>query len=259
MEDWVDTLIETLHRQKEGGGGVNDDDSPPFTSQETDQFAKILGEIREGHSTDTFYFRHPCTIVVAGPSKCGKTCLVKSILEHDYIQPSPEKVYWFFSEWQDMYKELKDVGLVTDFFKGLDGDKIDRLTETDREVPKLLILDDLQDETADNTLVADLFRRGSHHRNLSVIFITQNIFFQGKKARNIAVNGNYYIIFKNPADQRQIQDFASRIGNREFILNSFEEATCEPHGHLIFDFTQETDGNLRSGVPVQRIFKATDG
>jgi hypothetical protein len=45
--------------------------------------------------------------------------------------------------------------------------------------PKLIFLDDLLNE-AYSREVCDLFMKDGHHRNLSVILITQNLFHQGK-------------------------------------------------------------------------------
>lgn len=59
------------------------------------------------------------------------------------------------------------------------------------ETPQLLILDDLMN-VAYSQAVADLFTKGSHHRDLSVILITQNIFNANKFSRTISLNaGNY--------------------------------------------------------------------
>ena len=43
---------------------------------------------------------------------------------------------------------------------------------------ELIIIDDIMRE-ADGRIV-DIFTKGSHHRNLSVFYITQNLFHQGK-------------------------------------------------------------------------------
>jgi len=45
--------------------------------------------------------------------------------------------------------------------------------------PCLVILDDLLNNVYSKQ-VCDLFTRGSHHRNISVILITQNLFHQGR-------------------------------------------------------------------------------
>jgi len=44
----------------------------------------------------------------------------------------------------------------------------------DGRQPTLLIIDDLMSET--NQLVEDIFTKISHHRNISVIYMTQNVF-----------------------------------------------------------------------------------
>jgi len=68
----------------------------------------------------------------------------------------------------------------------------------DSRQPTLLIIDDLMSET--NQLVADIFTKISHHRNISVIYMTQNIFDKNKYARTISLNAHYLVLFKNPRD-----------------------------------------------------------
>ena len=55
--------------------------------------------------------------------------------------------------------------------------------------------DQIIDASKDKRIV-NLFTRGSHHRNLSVI-IAQNLFHQGKGSRNISLNSYYLVSFKN--------------------------------------------------------------
>ena len=50
-------------------------------------------------------------------------------------------------------------------------------------------MDDLMAQSSKDKRIADLFTKGSHHRNLSIIYIVQNIFHQGKEIRNISLNG----------------------------------------------------------------------
>jgi len=44
--------------------------------------------------------RHPSTIVVSGPTGCGKTQLVSKLLEHKAISPFPDRIVWDYGEWQ---------------------------------------------------------------------------------------------------------------------------------------------------------------
>jgi len=53
--------------------------------------------------------------------------------------------------------------------------------------PTLLVINDLMSET--NQLVSDIFTKISHHRNISVVYMTQNVFAKNKYARNINLAG----------------------------------------------------------------------
>lgn len=71
--------------------------------------------------------------------------------------------------------------------------------------PRFLI-DDLMRET--NSDVVDLFTKGSLHFNSGVMYVTQNIFNQGKGRRTISLNAHYIVAFKNPRDRIQVQTLA---------------------------------------------------
>ena len=51
-----------------------------------------------------------------------------------------------------------------------------------------MVLNDLMTQSDKDKRIADLSTKGSHHRNLSVIYIVQNIFRQVKEMRNISLN-----------------------------------------------------------------------
>ena len=187
-------------------------------------------------------------MLLSGPSMSGKSCLVKKMLESDIIDPKPEKVLWCYSEWQPLYDEMSEAGLVDEFIKGLNYEDY-----IDGKTPTLLVIDDLQDEVSCDEAVAELFKRGCHHRNLGVIFIVQNLFFQGKKCRDIAVNTQYVIVFRNPSDKMQMNRFAQRCypGKVPSIMKLYEEEICsQPHRYLLFDFTQNVNENarIRTGI-----------
>ena len=64
----------------------------------------------------------------------------------------------------------------------------------------VLIIDDLMDEAGDDKSVTDLFTKGSHHMNISIIYIVQNIFPKGRESQTISLNAHYMFLFKNPHD-----------------------------------------------------------
>jgi len=62
-----------------------------------------------------------------------------------------------------------------------------------RGEPCLFILYDLLKDAYSKGRVCDLFTKGAHHRNISVILITQNILHQAKHCKDFAkyqISGN---------------------------------------------------------------------
>jgi hypothetical protein len=79
------------------------------------------------------------------------------------------------------------------------------------------VLDDLID-SAYSTKVSQLFTKGSHHRNISVVLITQNFFHQGPASSDISLNGNYMLAFKNTRDKTQIVHLARQVYRETFLV-----------------------------------------
>jgi hypothetical protein len=52
----------------------------------------------------------------------------------------------------------------------------------------LIVLDDLISQCSNDERVSNLFTRGSHHRGISVLFLTQNLFPPDKLSRTISLN-----------------------------------------------------------------------
>ena len=109
-------------------------------------------------------FKHPFTAILAGPSQTGKSTFLKDFLsfKNYMIEPVPDKIVWFYGIYQKLYDEIQDVT----FVEGFPPNYMEYLgTNT------LFILDDLMSECCDNKNLTNLFTKGSHHLNLSVIFI----------------------------------------------------------------------------------------
>ena len=184
------------------------------------------------------HFKHPFTAIVAGPTKCGKSSWIKQLLENlRKIIPSPEKIYWCYSLWQELYETIDDD---VEFVAGLLN--VDKLNN---KVRNLIIVDDLMDEKDDR--LTKLFTKGSHHRNTSVVYITQNLFEQHKDSRTISLNAQYMIAFKNPRDPSQINHLSRQVfpSNSEYLLDSFLKATRKEHGYLFIDLSQTTPDDYR--------------
>ena len=59
-------------------------------------------------------------------------------------------------------------------------------------------------------------------RVISVIYIVQNLFHQGKGSRSISLNSHYLLLFKNPRDKLQILTLAKQMypGQTDFFFKS---------------------------------------
>ena len=110
---------------------------------------------------------------------------------------------------------------------------------------KLLIIDDLMQET--DGRVTNIFTKGSHHQNMSVIYIVQNVFSKNKEHRTITLNTHYFVIFKNPRDVSQIVRLASQMFPKKtgYMLDAYKEATSKPHSYLFIDLKQNTPDHMR--------------
>jgi hypothetical protein len=153
------------------------------------------------------------------------------------VTPNPARILWCKGEDQPL-----DVPDNVEVHDGLEV-----IEEIDGSEPTLLILDDLMQEAGGETQVVNLFTKGSHHRNLSVIMLVQNMFHRGKFARTMSLNTHYMVLFKNPRDAGQIRVLAGQLfpGNTKFLVDAYMQATSRPHGYLLLDFKQDTPDSLR--------------
>lgn len=181
-------------------------------------------------------WQHPFTAIIAGPTGSGKSFFVKRFFKHlgKMVDTNFVRIIFYYAEWQNNYLEM---GKNIDFREGMP--QVSDFSDDNK--PKLIVLDDLMREASDKNVV-DIFTKYSHHKNLSVIYLTQNLFHQGRGQRDISLNAHYIVVFKNPRDRSQIQHFARQLypENSKFVQEAFHDATKIPHGYLLLDLKQET-------------------
>ena len=114
-------------------------------------------------------------------------------------------------------------------------------------IGNLVVIDDLMQELSNDPQITSLFTKGCHHRNLSVIFILQNIFHRGKELRDMSLNCHYLVLFKSPRDSSQIIHLAKQMfpGHVKYMQESFQNATSRPYGYLFCDLKPETPTDFR--------------
>jgi hypothetical protein len=111
----------------------------------------------------------------------------------------------------------------------------------------LLILDDQMEEAGSSPTLKNLFTKGSHHRNLTIMYLLQNMYNSGTSQRTVSLNTHYNVVFKNPRDSRQFVCLASQMhpNNYGWLIGAFKDATSKPHGYLVLDHHPLSDDNER--------------
>ena len=138
--------------------------------------------------------------------------------------------------------KIRDIHFIEGIPKALDDDELLPVNKNN-----LLIIDDVMKDASNNEQVEKVFTQYVHHRNLSAIYMVQNLFVQGKSSRTISLNTNYLILFKNPGDNNQVSVLARQMypGNTKFFMECFKNATEKPHGYLLIDYKTKTPDSFR--------------
>ena len=203
----------------------------------------------------------PFSCIISGPSGCGKSHLVDRFLSdvNNLVTPPVKKIFYHYGEWQPLFGKMqKEYGV--EFREGLPtkedlaggGEEEEEKEEEEvvsadlRPPHTLLILDDLM-SSSNQQVVADIFTKYSHHRNMSVIYITQNLFQKSPEFRTMSLNAHYMIIFKNPRDMGQISALSRQVfpSRAKALTAIFTRELKRPHSYVLLDFKQTTPDDLR--------------
>ena len=191
-------------------------------------------------------FQTPANFYICGQSQSGKSYLVRSMLYNleELFTPVPSRIVYCYGEYQSVFDDMRSKIPNISFVEGLPEDLYQML---EGHQNSMIIIDDLMTQCSQNQNISDLFTKGSHHKGITVMYLTQNLFPPGKQSRTISLNSHYMIIFKNPRDSLGISTLARQMypRNVNYLLDSFHDATREPHGYLLIDLHQSTPENMR--------------
>ena len=191
-------------------------------------------------SNTPFKFNSPTNIMVAGPSGSGKTRLVQELVTNNLhlFTEKPSTIHYCYGSYQPLFDSMKKKGVV--FHKG-----VSKESDLDKWFPKggILVMDDMMAEAGDDKAVVDIFTRHSHHRNITTIYLCQDLFPGGNYSKTISRNAHYVVIFKNPRDKTgvraiMLQAFPDNFRN---AMDAFKIATKRPYGYLVLDLHPSSD------------------
>ncbi len=188
---------------------------------------------------------HPFTLMVCGPTRSGKTEWTKNLILNaaEMISPAPMEIILCFAEKQPAYEDLK--GKVRLMENQLPNEEVD--LKATPHIPKLLIIDDMQDQLNKDGRLTHLFKVGCHHWSCSLILLCQTIFQKGGNQKDNRGNSHYLVLMNSPSDMRQIIDVAKDMypGNNKYFMESYQDATSKEYGYLFVDRTGWVDRNIR--------------
>ena len=193
-----------------------------------------------------FRFHTPFSILVVGPSECGKTVFTEKLLLDDaeLSDNASTPVHYCYEAWQDRFQTMKDRGV--QFHEGIpDHSKL--VQWFPHSGGGILVLDDLMDEGSNDKRVLDLFTKHSRHQNVTVLYLCQDMFPMGKYAKSISRNAHYIVAFKNPRDQLGVRNvlLQSFPTTWKESLDTFHRATTRPYGYLVLDLHPASSDDQR--------------
>jgi len=166
--------------------------------------------------------------IIFGQTGAGKTHFILEVIRQKLVHPFPKNIYYMYKIRQPFMDKLKNIT----FVEGLDFDAIDTSSSS------LLVVDDLILSTNKN--VASMFILGSHHKKISIFFLTQNLFPNCDLFRLMSSNCHYFIIFQNQRNFRQVKTLANQIfvgRDVQRITEAYKRASNTYRGFVVLSFS----------------------
>ena len=172
--------------------------------------------------------KSPCNSCISGVSGSGKTTLVHKILmfKDDIYDKAVHEILYCMSVDQPLFAAMKRNVTGIKFRRGIPSEE-DLNIFTDGSRHCIVVLDDLMEEVVKSVEAQNLFTKFAHHKSISVLFIAQNLYPQGKCSRNLSMNTHYFFILCNPRDISQINILAKQTGLGDTLKNSYRDCVLK--------------------------------
>lgn len=153
----------------------------------------------------------PFACFVVGCTGSGKSVSVLDWLKNSdkVFKTKFTKIYYFYGSChQDIFNDSK----LRHVIFSNDLNTMEKLIQKPHKPPGILIiLDDLMNVTGGSEIFQNLYTKGSHHLNISVINIIQNIFYKSPIFVTLKENSQY-IFIKKHVNENKLKILANAIG-----------------------------------------------
>ena len=196
-------------------------------------------------------FQPYSTFAVSGSTGSGKTYWVRKLLNNMtemFENPKPVEILYCYGVNQELFHQMEqELAGIIKFHSGLPkNDEIEQFAADARH--RIIVLDDLIAEVTKSQTMQDLFCQFCHHKHITVLFLTQNLFQQGKYARTIALNTHYIILMKSLRNRSQISYLGRQLfpENSHIISEAYQDSMKQQQfPYLVIDMTPHSKDMYR--------------
>ena len=183
----------------------------------------------------------PFRLIIGGGSGTGKTTFLKRLINECHFDSPFEKIIYCYPDYLDESPTYFDQ--IVDYRPGL------RDLSYFSNLPKnsLIIFDDMMHECGNSDEIMKLFSVIARKKNLSVIFIVQNIFDKSKQMRNIRINATGFVLFNffsaNDITHRLIRDVGLKdVLSKRLLDNIYDK----PFSYIYLDLHPKRQSRFES-------------
>lgn len=184
-------------------------------------------------------FQKHCSVIICGASASGKTNFVVECIkqkENIFNGCIPKEIHYFYGIYQPIFNSLESNYNVKCHYGVPTEADIDLICSNG--CSNMIILDDLMDALAKNTILCTLFTQGCHHRKLCVFFITQNLYYGGKRHTTVCRNAQYYVFTRSPANSKAVHILCSQLfepGKAKKAMECYKDIMTRPYAIMLLD------------------------
>ena len=165
-----------------------------------------------------------------------------------FTQPVASILYCY-GAYQDFYNQMHDnpsIQAPLHFHKGLSlQEDIDNLYDGEFHI---IVLDDLMEKIVKSIEMQELFTKYCHHRNMTAIMVSQNVFQKGPNARTISLNTHIHVLFANKRDEAQVSVLAHQLFHsktKKKCLAMYNEHMKQCYAYLVIDCTPQYPSKIK--------------
>lgn len=184
-------------------------------------------------------FQTHCSVIICGASASGKTTFIVECINNKeslFKDCLPKEIHYFYGVYQPLFDTLETSHGVHCHYGPPTEEDIDNICSNGQS--NVIILDDLMDQLAKQSMLCTLFTQGCHHRKLCVFFLTQNLYYGGKHQTTICRNAHYYVFTRSPANSKAVHILTSQLFEPEKAkkaMECYKDIMKHPYAIMLLD------------------------